>query len=127
MNRPLIRLGPLAVLLTVVAISLSTLAILTFSTARADKALAERFASSVKIRYELEKEGNRFIERLYSDPAVSSDPSVTIEDDRMVYTLSKEGYTLTITAAKDGGALSKWQIRKEWEHEDRIDNLWGGD
>ena len=40
-----IKLGPLALLLTVISICLTTLAILTFATARADWRLAEKHAA----------------------------------------------------------------------------------
>ena len=53
MNQVPVKLGPLALLLTVISICLTTLAILTFSTARADGRLAERYAETVTLRYEL--------------------------------------------------------------------------
>ena len=50
MKRIPIKLGPLALLLAVVSLCLTTLSILTFTTARADMALAERFADTVSSR-----------------------------------------------------------------------------
>ena len=52
-NRTPIRLLPLALLLTVISICLTVLAILTFSTAGADLRLAEKYAETVRTRYEL--------------------------------------------------------------------------
>ena len=49
-----IKLGPLALLLTVISICLTTLAILSFTTASADLRLAEKYADTVQTRYELE-------------------------------------------------------------------------
>ena len=59
-----IRLGPLALLLTVVAICMTVLALLTFSTARADLAMAQKLAASTQERYELEAEGQTFLRDL---------------------------------------------------------------
>ena len=56
-----IRLGPLTLLLAVISICLTTLAILTFTTARADLRLAEKYAQTVSSRYELEREGQEFL------------------------------------------------------------------
>ena len=57
MNQVPVKLGPLALLLTVISICLTTLAILTFSTARADWRLADRYAQTVTARYDLMNEG----------------------------------------------------------------------
>ena len=51
-----IKLGPLAVLLTVISICMTTLGVLAFTTARADWSLAEEYADTVRVRYELEAE-----------------------------------------------------------------------
>ncbi len=61
MKRVPIRLGPLALLLTVVTICMTVLGILTFATARADLAMAEKLAASTRERYELEAEGQAFL------------------------------------------------------------------
>ena len=50
-----VKLGPLALLLTVISICLTTMAILTFATARADRRLAEKYAATVRLRYELDQ------------------------------------------------------------------------
>ena len=59
-----IKLGPLALLLAVVSICLTTLAILTFATARADLRLAEKYADTVSTRYALERQGQEFLREL---------------------------------------------------------------
>ena len=56
-----VKLGPLALLLSVISICLTTLAILTFTTARADLRLAEKYADTVSLRYALEQEGQDFL------------------------------------------------------------------
>ena len=65
-----IKLGPLALLLTVISICVTTLAILTFTTARADLSLAEKYAQTVETRYALERQGQEFLRDLSeTDPA----------------------------------------------------------
>ena len=64
MKNPPIRLGPLALLLAVISICLTILAILTFTTARADLRLAEKYAETVQARYALEKDGQEYLARL---------------------------------------------------------------
>ena len=65
-----VKLGPLALLLAVISICLTTLGILTFTTARADLRLAEKYASTVRTRYELERRGQEFLQELSeTDPA----------------------------------------------------------
>ena len=59
-----VRLGPIAIFLTVVAIILSTLSILSVATTNADMVLAERFAAVTKERYALEAKGERFLKTL---------------------------------------------------------------
>ena len=61
-----IKLGPLALLLAVISICLTTLALLNVSTAKADECLAEKFAETVQTRYALETEGQELLERLYA-------------------------------------------------------------
>ena len=58
-----IKLGPVALLLTVISICLTVMAILTFSTAGADKAMANMFANSTQIRYGLEQSGQEFLQQ----------------------------------------------------------------
>ncbi|MBQ6370387.1 MAG: hypothetical protein IJJ21_02250, partial [Firmicutes bacterium] len=57
-----IKLGPVALLLTVITICLTVMAILTLTTAAADQAMANRFADSAQIRFSLEAEGQQFLQ-----------------------------------------------------------------
>ena len=59
-----IKLGPLALLLTVISICLTVLAILSFTTARADLRLAEKYAQTVSERYQLEISGQELLAEL---------------------------------------------------------------
>ena len=136
-----IRLGPVAVFLTVVSAVLATLAILTFSTARADEVLAKRFASVTQTRYALEADGNRFLAELdkaaqegadLTDAGIASGipgAEALPEGEGVRYTSEREGYTLTVEAVPDGSGgfrIGKWKITKEWTEEDPFDDLWLG-
>ena len=136
-----IRLGPVAVFLTVVAAVLATLAILTFSTARADEVLAERFASVTQTRYALEADGNRFLAELGRAPENAGTPGAAqdaagriggasvLPDGGVRYTSERDGYTLTVEvrpAEAGEWQIDTWKITKEWEEEDPFDDLWLG-
>ena len=60
MKKPPFRLGPLALLLTVISICLTILAILTFTTARADLRLSAEYAQTTKARCALEAQGQEY-------------------------------------------------------------------
>ena len=62
------RLGPLALLLMVISICMTVLGILTFTTARADLSMAEKYAQTVETRYLLESRGQSFLQEAYEDP-----------------------------------------------------------
>ncbi len=108
MNRAPVKLGPLALLLTVISICLTTLAILTFATARADKRLAEKYAATVLLRYELDAQGQAWLRE-------------AADDDETV--LEKDGSTLTIQVEQ--GEITAWRHERAWE-EDTDLNLWPG-
>ena len=125
-NQPPIRLGPLALLLTVISICLTILAILTFTTARADLRLAEKYAETVQTRYALEKEGQEFLSRL--DAARETLPEPNEAGVRRV-DLEHGGIWLHIDLADDGKGgydVISWRQEKSWEQDDTIDNLWSG-
>ena len=113
MNRPPMRLGPLAFLLTVIAIAMSVLSVLTFSTARADSALANRFARTVRTRYSLEKEAAQMIKE-------RSDEGKGFE-----FTLEKDGYVLHVRLNDDGDP-EIWDIHRQWDYDEFTDDLWDG-
>ena len=127
-----IRLGPIAIFLAVIAAVLATLAMLTVATSRADAVLAERFASVTAIRYELEAEGNRFLQAAERNDA-SGLPEWTeqLENGNLLYSAEREGYTLTVEAAPDAAApgtyqVVTWKITKIWESDDPFEDLWLG-
>ena len=54
MRQVSVRLGPLALLLTVIVICMTVLGLLAVTTARGDLSMARRYADSVEKRYGLE-------------------------------------------------------------------------
>ena len=110
MNHVPIKLGPLALLLTVVLICLSVLAILTFTTARADLALAERYAQTVQTRYELERQAQEFL------AVAQPQDSVVFEEDGM----------RLVVALDEQGKVSRWTLERDWDQEDTIGGFWQG-
>jgi len=129
-----LRLGPIAVFLTVVAIILATLATLTIATSRADAVLAERFATMTAIRYSLEKEGNEFLyevtQKLENGASLNSISDLNRTDDGMYeYKAEKDGYELKIRLAPEGSdsfSIEEWKITKIWNEEELSQDIWLG-
>ena len=111
MNHVPIKLGPLALLLTVVSICLTVLAILTFTTARADLALAEQYAETVQTRYALEQQGQEFLAT--AEPGLGQ-------------VFEKDGMRLTVVL-DENGTVARWNLEREWNLEETINDLWLGD
>lgn len=126
-----IKLGPLALLLTVISICLTTLAILSFTTASADLRLAEKYADTVQTRYELESRGQEFLQELSeTDPADYSlmgwerDAGGNYTED-----LECDGTVLHIGFRPDRASayqLISWRLEKNWEEDESIGTLWDG-
>ena len=135
-----IKLGPIALLLTIISICLTTLGILTMTTAQADLRLSNRFAETVRTRYNLEQAGQELMKALQDaleegvDPMAAEKPegSVVVErfekqDDAYICVLSEDETTLTIrfTVEGEGLQISCWEILRNWEEEGSM-NLWDG-
>ena len=132
-----IRLGPIAVFLAVITAVLATLAILTISTARADTALAGRFAQVTQIRYALEADGSRFLSAADAWFAPGGTGEETLpegasagEDGTLSYYEEQDGYALSIVltenTGKSGYDITEWKITRLWEGEDPFENIWQG-
>ena len=126
-----IKLGPLTLLLTGISICLTVLAILTFTTARADLRLAEKTADTVRTRYALEAEGQAFLREL--DEA-AADYAVDFMDDlsrdaQGVYwkTLEQDGSRLRIGFTVRGSdyEIVSWRQEKQWDDDTSL-HLWAG-
>ena len=126
MKQAPIRLGPLALLMTVISICLTILAILTFTTARADLRLAEKYAETVQTRYALERQGQAYLSRLNAGEVAALEAD---ETGVLCTELEQEGVRLSIGLVPDGAggyAVVSWRQEKEWEPNDDIGNLWSG-
>ncbi|MBR4471225.1 MAG: hypothetical protein IKS54_07965 [Erysipelotrichaceae bacterium] len=109
MNTGRLRLGMLSILLTVIVICMAVLSLLSFATSSADMRLANRYARTVEIRYQLEKEGRKLLEE---QGAVNTE--ISIEDYKLVI------------ETDESGNIKTWCIEKIWQQDDRIDGLWEG-
>lgn len=120
-----IRLGPLALLLAVISICLTTLAILSFTTGQADMRLAQRYADTAAQRYALEAEGQQFLADLCGGSSLQSGlPSVneTIEGEN--------GLSLHIELKQNAQGsydIVSWKFVREWEEHTDLDNIWTGE
>ena len=124
MNEVPVRLGPLALLLTVISICLTTLAVLTVTTAGADRRLAEKYAETVRERYELEAEGQRELgELLEGRSMLLQEPDGTYRME-----LTKNGATLTAVLRENGNGydILSWRHERKWEEDLTIGDLWEG-
>ena len=121
MRQTPIKLGPLALLLTVVSICLVTLSILNFTTSRADDSMSRRYADTVTVRQALTAEGERFLYEADEQLAAGG----TLADTEA--TFEQDGYTLTIRLEQTGDTyeIAQWKLEKEWEEKNELD-LWNG-
>ena len=128
-----IRLGPLALLLTVISICMSTLGILAFTTARADFSLAEKYAATVEERYALEQEGQRFlleVSKTWKSGAGLGALDGIEEEDGVYYrpfTNGGRNLIVGIIGEESGIRVVEWRMQKDWEPEEGMGNLWLGE
>lgn len=126
-----VRLGPLSLLLAVISICLAVLAVLNMTTASADLRLAERYAQTVTARYALEKQGQEALLELSGTESADWQSMGWEQEADGIYQkrLENDGTFLQIRIAEqeNGEAVVlTWKQEKEWEEDDRIENLWSG-
>ena len=120
-----IKLGPLAFLLTVISICLTVLAILTFTTARADLSLADKYAQTVQIRYDLEAQGQAYLAQLAAGQGTGDTDA---DADGVIWkTFSRDGFSLRVgcVAGADGYEVISWRQEKAWDEENTL-HVWQG-
>ncbi len=127
------KLGPLALLLTVISICLTIMSILSYTTAGADMRLAEKYADTVSERYALEIKGQELLESadaVISSGGVPAGFSVSDTDGREYFADLKEGdLNLRIGIRTDGSGdyeIISWKYEHDWVQDTRIGNLWSG-
>ena len=128
MNEVPVKLGPLALLLAVISICMTTLAILTFSTGMADRSLAEKYAGTVRERYDLEREGQTFLSEISDD--LDQGLFVLPDADGLIHHEITEG-TATLSIAirptgRSGFTVADWRLERKWEEDTAMGNLWDG-
>ena len=120
----------MAILLAIIAIILTMLALLSFVTANADAALAERYAEVVRIRYELEKKGNLFLDELDREVQNGKIPErddITEKGDGIYSHTEHEGdYTLSVDFKITDGRceVERWKISRKWEEAGPYLDVW---
>ena len=132
MNQTPVKLGPLALLLTVISICLTVLSILTFTTARADQRLAEKYASTVRERYELEAEGQAWLRDLVNDAeGVTFEADLEADSDHgpFQHRIEKNDSILIIRfllKPEEGveARILGWKLRHGWEEDTSMGDLW---
>lgn len=130
-----IRLGPLALLLTVISVCMATLGILSFTTARGDFSLAEKYASTVQGRYILEKEGQDFLreagDALADGNSLGGLAGTETDEEGITYKTLEYGESrlhVGLAPTGDGGfRVVEWRLQKDWEPEDSMGDLWDGE
>ena len=125
-----VKLGPLALLLTVITICLSILSVLVLTTARADLRLAEKYAQTVSERYALESEGQQALREL--DGALRSGGSpagFASEDGLWRRTIERGGARLSIAVEPLGAGewrIAEWRHDRAWDEDLELGSLWSG-
>ena len=130
-----IKLGPLALLLAVISICMTTLGILTFTTARADLVMAEKYATTVRNRYELEYQGQSFLRTvgdMLAEGTNAGDISGTETDENGVIwkTIVQDDSKLVIGILPDpetGYKVVSWRLLREWSADESMGDLWDGE
>ena len=113
------RLEPLALLVTIICICMCVLALLSFATSMADQRIAFQHGETVRIRYELEEAGQRFLKEL----SRSDDTGIINRE------LEKDGYRLSIEVLKEDDEMKirTWKIVKIGKQDENIGGLREGE
>ncbi|MBR5641886.1 MAG: hypothetical protein IKW92_07125 [Firmicutes bacterium] len=124
-----IKLGPLALLLAVIAICLTILAFLSVTTGQADLRLAQRYADTVTERYALEAEGQQFFADVCEGRAPEAgraEISGTLGSAAQETGQLRLDYTLKRNA-KGTYDIAAWKFIRDWEEDTELDNIWTGE
>ena len=123
-----IRLGPLALLLTVICICMTVLAILTFTTAGADLRVARNYADTVSARAELDNEGEELLAKLENGAEALEMGFSGGSDGVLEKILEKGELRLKIGILQDTGknrwTVVKWEHSRNWQPDEDIGKLW---
>lgn len=123
-----VKLGPLALILTVISICLAILAILCFTTARADLRLAEKHAANVSERYALEREGQAYLGEVGA--ALKTGSALNVDSDGVLRHEIKYGdsvLSIGLAFEEDSWQIVSWRQEQPWEPNLEIGDLWSGE
>ena len=128
------RLGPLAIFLTVVAMVITTMALLTAATSNADRAMAGRFASVPQTRYRLEADGERFLSEAAAGAdfgdSYAADSSINKTAGGYEFYEELDGYSITVEITEPDAQgqfdILEWKVSKLWNSDDPVNNIWPG-
>ena len=129
------RLWPLAIFLTVVAMVITTMALLTAATANADRAMAERFASVTQTRYQLEADADSFISEAAnahaSGESYPAGGAVSLTGRGYEFYEELNGYSISVAITVPDGQgryeLLEWKVSKLWHSDDPSKDIWTGE
>lgn len=120
-----IRLGPLALLLTVITICMAVLGVLTLSTAQSDLLTAEKYSRAVAVRYRLEALGQAFLEKEEEIPWDEAD------SDGIYWKTFIEGdaslHIGLIKSEEAGCRVVSWRFARDWQEQNSMGQLWQGE
>lgn len=128
MRRAGIRTGSFAILLAVIAVCMTVLGLLSIAAADADMRISRRHADMIKLRYELEADGQLFLCRV-RESVLSGKPLDADKNGIIWKELQKDGCTLTIGLRinKDRSiAVTCWKFSRIWKPEEGSGSLWDG-
>ena len=123
-----VKLGPLALIVTVISICLAILAILSYTTAQADLRLAEKTAANVSERYALEREGQAYLGEVGA--ALKTGSALNVDSDGVLrHDLTYGDSVLSIGLAfeEDSWQIVSWRQEQPWEPNLDIGDLWSGE
>ena len=127
-----VRSGALTLLIAMVAVCLAALAVLAFSTARADRALAERAMERFVLDSKCENDAWRWLAQV--DEALAQGQNLpgglAADEQGALETVieGEEGRRLTVrlVPTEDGGwRIDAWQLSQAWQADESLD-LWDG-
>lgn len=123
-----VKLGPLALILTVISICLAILAILSYTTAQADLRLAEKTAANVSERYALEREGQAYLGEVSA--ALDTGSALNVDSDGVLRHELKYGdsvLSIGLAFEEDSWQIVSWRQEQPWEPNLEIGDLWSGE
>ena len=126
MKRNHVRLGPCALILAVITLCMAVLSVLSLSTALADMRLSEKYAETVSLRYELEYEGQKYLDSIRKDISLLTE-NATGDDGVYIVRFEKDRSVLLVGIRLNGSEpeVVYWKHQRLWEEENSI-NLWQG-